>query len=86
MARCASTGFTRERSEGGTMADARSLMRALPPLVKGYWRLGATFSPIPVVDPVFGTTDVFVVMPIRDIEKRYLNYFGVGASAAALAA
>jgi L-ornithine Nalpha-acyltransferase len=56
--------------------DARKAVRALPPLVKGYWRLGASFGPEAVVDPKFGTTDVFVVLPIVDIEERYLAYFG----------
>jgi putative hemolysin len=67
-------------------ADPRSLVRALPPLVKGYWRLGATFSPTPVVDHAFNTTDVFVVMPLRAIEERYLHYFGVDGDVPPLAA
>ena len=67
-------------------ADPRALPRLLPPLVKGYWRLGATFSPIPVVDAAFNTTDLFVVMPLSDIEERYLAYFGVEAGRAPLAA
>jgi putative hemolysin len=72
--------------EGQQPADPRSLLRALPPLVKGYWRLGATFSPTPVVDRAFNTTDVFVVMPLREIERRYLQYFGVEAVPPHLAA
>ena len=56
--------------------DARSLFHALPPLVKGYWRLGATFSAVPAIDRVFGTTDLFVAMPLHDIERRYLQHFG----------
>ncbi len=67
-------------------ADPRALIRVLPPLVKGYWRLGATFSPTPVVDRAFNTTDVFVVMPLHEIEQRYLQYFGVEAVASPLAA
>ncbi len=67
-------------------ADPRALARMLPPLVKGYWRLGATFSPQPVVDPAFGTTDLFVALPLRDIESRYLQHFGVTAPGPALAA
>ena len=63
----------------GRPADLRALVRVMPPLVKGYWRLGATFSPIPVVDRAFNTTDVFVVMPLAEIEDRYLQYFGVEA-------
>ncbi len=72
--------------EDGPRADPRTLIRALPPLVKGYWRLGATFSPTPVVDRAFNTTDLFVVMPLSEIEGRYLQYFGVEAIAPPLAA
>ncbi len=72
--------------DGADALDPRALVRTLPPLVKGYWRLGATFSPIPAVDLDFGTTDLFVVMPLRDIEARYLQYFGVEAPPAPLAA
>jgi hypothetical protein len=67
-------------------ADPHALMRVLPPLVKGYFRLAATFSPLPAVDPAFKTTDLFVVMPLSDVEERYLHYFGVELAPAALAA
>ncbi|HKN27775.1 MAG TPA: GNAT family N-acyltransferase [Roseiarcus sp.] len=67
-------------------ADPRALMRVLPPLVKGYWRLGATFSPLPAVDTAFNTTDLFVVMPLSDVEERYLHYFGVEQAPVPLAA
>jgi L-ornithine Nalpha-acyltransferase len=66
--------------------DARAILRALPPLVKGYWRLGARFGPQAVVDAKFGTTDVFVIMPVVDIEERYLRYFAPAGEAASLAA
>ncbi len=68
-----------EPVEARLAADPCSSVRALPPLVKGYWRLGATFSPGPAVDHAFGTTDLFVVLPLSDVEKRYLRYFGVEA-------
>jgi L-ornithine Nalpha-acyltransferase len=55
--------------------DQRAALRALPPLVKGYWRLGAKFGGEAVVDPKFGTTDVFVIMPVADIQARYIRYF-----------
>ena len=66
--------------------DPRKAVRALPPLVKGYWRLGAKFGPEAVVDRHFGTTDVFVIMPIADIEQRYLSYFAIEDETASLAA
>jgi L-ornithine Nalpha-acyltransferase len=58
-------------------ADPRALARLLPPLVKGYWRLGATFSPRPAVDRSFDTTDLFVALPLASVEERYLRHFGV---------
>ena len=65
--------------------DPRAVIRALPPLIKGYWRLGAKFGPQAVADESFGATDVFAVMPVAEIEPRYLAHFG-GQAAAALAA
>jgi putative hemolysin len=56
--------------------DKRRVLAALPPLVKGYMRVGAKFGDGAVVDRQFGVTDVFVVMPIAEIEGRYIEYFG----------
>lgn len=56
--------------------DARRALAALPPLVKGYMRVGAKFGEGAVIDRQFGVTDVFVVMPICEIEGRYIEYFG----------
>jgi putative hemolysin len=66
--------------------DPRKAVRALPPLVKGYWRLGASFASEAVVDQKFGTTDVFVILPVEAIEQRYLAYFGTERETAVLAA
>jgi putative hemolysin len=56
--------------------DLRKAMRSLPPLIKGYLRLGAYFGEGAVVDHQFGTTDVLVVMPVANINARYLAHFG----------
>ena len=56
--------------------DAKRALAALPPLVKGYMRVGAKFGEGAVIDRQFGVTDVFVVMPINEIEGRYIEYFG----------
>jgi len=66
--------------------DPRAAIRALPPLIKGYWRLGARFGPQAVVDESFGATDVFAVLPVAEIEPRYVAFFGAEGGAAALAA
>ncbi len=65
--------------------DPRAALRALPPLIKAYWRLGARFGPQAVADESFGATDVFAVMPVAEIAPRYLQHFG-SESAATLAA
>jgi putative hemolysin len=67
-------------------ADVRATIRALPPLVKGYWRLGATFSREPVVDAAFGALDLFVTLQLVDIGARYLDYFSVAEPLRPLAA
>lgn len=59
--------------------DPRRALRSLPPLIKGYLRCGARFGPEAVIDPQFGTTDVFVVMPIAMIDPRYIDYFSQDA-------
>jgi L-ornithine Nalpha-acyltransferase len=56
--------------------NLRPALAAMPPLIKGYLRLGAKFSGHAVVDPHFGTTDVLVVLRTEDISERYLHHYG----------
>ena len=53
----------------------RSAIASMPPLIKGYLRLGARIGDGCVGDHDFGTTDVFIVMPIASIGARYINYY-----------
>jgi putative hemolysin len=55
--------------------DVRSAQRALPPLVKGYLRVGAMVGDGAFVDRQFNTVDIFVVMPVERIKGRYLDRF-----------
>jgi putative hemolysin len=64
----------------GEICNARSNRNAdtrlaIPPLVKGYLRLGARFGEGVFVDRQFGTTDIFVVLPVAQIDRRYISYF-----------
>jgi L-ornithine Nalpha-acyltransferase len=59
--------------------DAKSALSAMPPLIKGYLRLGARFGDGCVVDRDFSTTDVLVVLPIEAISERYIAYYGAEA-------
>ena len=57
---------------------ARAALQALPPLIKGYLRVGATFGDGAVIDRQFGTTDVFVALPVEVIGARYRGHFAPG--------
>jgi putative hemolysin len=59
--------------------DARQALAALPPLIKGYLRLGAFIGDGAVVDRQFGTTDVCIVLPKSAISPRYVSYYGAAA-------
>lgn len=61
--------------------DQRSAMRALPPLIKGYVRLGCHVGDGAVIDHDFNTTDVLIVLPVAAINPRYFAYFGAPATA-----
>ena len=60
--------------------DPRAALHALPPLIKGYLRLGASIGEHAVVDHQFGTTDVLIVMPVSALNPRYVSYYGADAS------
>ena len=59
---------------------ARQAMANLPPLIKGYLRLGAQIASHAVVDEQFGTIDVLVVLKVARINPRYLSHYGADAS------
>lgn len=56
--------------------DVRAAIKALPPLIKGYLRMGAFVGDGAVIDHQFGTTDVFIIMPVEAIKTKYFAHFG----------
>ena len=62
--------------------NPKDALRALPPLIKGYLRLGAYIGDGAVVDHEFGTTDVLIVLPVSAIKKRYFEHFDLSRRAA----
>jgi putative hemolysin len=54
---------------------ARQALAAMPPLIKGYLRVGAKIGDGCVIDHQFGTVDVFIVMPVAEIAARYVSYY-----------
>lgn len=61
----------------GIERPARSV---LPPLIKGYTRLGAKVCGAPAHDPDFGVADFFTLLDLHALDERYLKFFlGGGA-------
>jgi putative hemolysin len=55
--------------------DEKAALRSLAPLIKGYLRLGCWFGDGAVVDEPFGTTDVFILLPVINLPERYASHF-----------
>lgn len=56
--------------------DPKRALRDLPPLVKGYLRLGCYIGEGAVIDTQFNTVDVLIVLPVSAINARYFAHFG----------
>jgi len=59
--------------------DPKEALRALPPLIKGYVRLGVTVGDGAVIDRQFGTTDVLICVSVNGLDARYRNRFDIAA-------
>jgi putative hemolysin len=66
--------------------NAKAALRELPPLIKGYLRLGAYIGDGAVIDHQFGTTDVLIVLPMQNVTARYRDKFGAAPDEQKIAA
>lgn len=55
--------------------EARRALAALPPLIKGYLRLGGFVGDGAVVDHQFNTTDVSIVVKTDQVTDKYFKHF-----------
>ena len=53
----------------------QDLKAEVPPLIKGYLRLGAMICGAPAWDPDFNTADFLVLLPMHRINQRYARHF-----------
>lgn len=58
----------------------RRVLADLPPLLKGYLRVGAKVGSHAVIDHQFKTIDVLVALKVAEIAPRYLAHYGKDAS------
>jgi putative hemolysin len=55
--------------------ERKAVAKRLPPLIKGYMRLGAKIGGEPALDAEFGTTDLFIYFDAATITARYGKRF-----------
>ncbi len=48
---------------------------SIPPLIKGYLRLGAYIGGEPAWDPDFNTADLFIMLPMSRLSAKYAKHF-----------
>ena len=57
----------------------RDIMRSIPPLIKGYLRVGSYVGEGAYIDKTFNTIDICIVMLRENISQRYYkHYIGMG--------
>jgi putative hemolysin len=67
--------YVEMRRKDPNSIDKRATLAALPPLVKGYLRLGGFVGDGAVLDLPFNTTDVAVVVKTDQITQKYLKHY-----------
>lgn len=55
--------------------DAKAAMRDLPPMIKGYLRLGGVVGEGAVIDYEFNTVDVLVYVDMRHVTEKYRRHY-----------
>lgn len=55
--------------------NAKEVFLSLPPIIKGYLRLGASVGDGAIVDHQFNSTDVCIVMPTHLVTDKYFKHY-----------
>ena len=55
--------------------NKRAVFTSLPPLFKGYLRIGSFVGNGAVIDHNFGTTDVCMILPTHNVTQRYKQHY-----------
>ncbi|MGB0747813.1 MAG: GNAT family N-acetyltransferase [Magnetospiraceae bacterium] len=55
--------------------ETKTALREMPPLVKGYLRLGAKVGHGAVIDPDFNTVDVCILVESETVDHRYQRHY-----------
>ena len=63
--------------EPGSYEPRKALAR-VPPLIKGYLRLGGFVGDGAVIDPQFNSTDVFIIVKTELVTEKYIRHYERG--------
>ncbi|HEY2701550.1 MAG TPA: GNAT family N-acyltransferase [Pseudonocardiaceae bacterium] len=63
------------RNPWNVAAAPRPAKVTIPPLLRGYLRLGAWICGEPALDEDFGVADFFVLLSMANVDQRYLRFF-----------
>lgn len=64
-----------EREIKKLLSDEDFLKKSIPPIFKGYLRLGGYICGEPAADREFGTIDFFIMVDINNVPARYKHHF-----------
>ena len=67
--------FIELRRKDPASFNPRAAFMGLPPLIKGYLRLGGWVGDGAVIDLPFNTIDVAIVLPTGQVTERYLRHY-----------
>lgn len=72
-------GFVLEKPDQGDintfLSDKRRALKEIPPLLKGYLRLGTKVCGEPALDEEFGTIDYLILLDTATLSDRYARHF-----------
>jgi len=60
---------------GAREIETKRAIASLPPLIKGYMRLGGWVGDGAVIDHQFNTTDVCIIVKMENLTRRYSRHY-----------
>jgi putative hemolysin len=67
--------YIKMQYDGLKKRNFKNFISSIPPLIKGYIRLGAFVGDGAVIDYDFNTVDVCIVLPTKKVATRYMDHF-----------
>jgi putative hemolysin len=64
-----------DAADAAAALEQRAVLAGLPPLIKGYLRLGGRVGDGAVIDPEFNTIDVCIIVVTDRVTDKYFNHY-----------